>query len=113
MEYWKIGCVINLLILTYGVYTIINNKNEDNKKIFGCGNCYSVRLILSIYLSIILVSIYCLYANKKKIAKGLYMFQIIYKLIMFLLFDAYMNSIITGINVAMIPFLSLGFYLIF
>lgn len=113
MELWKIGCILNLFILTYGVYTIIYNNNQKNKKIFGCGNCYSVRLILSIYLSIIIVSIYCLLKDEKQIAKGLYLFQIIYKIIMFVIFDAYMNIIITGINVAMIPFLVLGLYFSF
>ena len=69
---------------------------------FGCKNCYSVKLITSIYLAIIALSSYCLIYNDKNIARGLFLIQIIYKFIMFAI------NIITIVNLIMIPFLVLG-----
>ena len=75
---------------------------------FGCKNCYSVKLITSIYLAIIALSSYCLIYNDKNIARGLFLIQIIYKFIMFAIFDYYATNIITIVNLIMIPFLALG-----
>jgi len=110
-EFWKLGCLLNLIILSYGIYKILYSSEADIKKIFGCKNCYSVNLITSIYLAIIILSSYCLIYNDRNVARGLFLVQIIYKIIMFALFDAYATNMITIVNLMMIPLLAIGLYI--
>jgi len=108
-ELWKLGCLLNILVLSYGVFKILYSSEADIKKTFGCKKCYASKLIISIYLSIIGLSMYCLIYNNKNLARGLFLMQIIYKIIMFLLFDIMAINMITIINLIMIPFLAIGF----
>jgi hypothetical protein len=104
-EFWKLGCLMNILVLSYGIYKIFYSIEDDVKKTFGCKNCYAAKLVLSIYLSIIGLSSYCLIFNDKSIARSLFLMQIIYKIIMFAVFDTYATNMITIVNLMMIPIL--------
>jgi hypothetical protein len=110
-ELWKLGCSINLLVLSYGIYKILYSSEDENKKFFGCKNCYAVQLVISFYISIIALSSYCLIYNDKVLARGLFLVQIIHKLIMFSVFDAYEKNMITVVNIIMIPLLALSLYI--
>jgi hypothetical protein len=112
-EFWKLGCFLNILVLSYGIYKIFYSTEDDIKKTFGCKNCYAFKLIISIYLSIIGLSGYCLIFNDKSIARSLFLMQIIYKIIMFAVFDVFATNIITIINLMMIPLLALSLYIEF
>lgn len=111
MEFWRFGCATNILVLTYSLYKIMYSKNEDIKKVFGCNHCYSLQLVISMYISIIIISIYCLTFNNAIVARGLFFLQIIYKLIMFFIFDAYAKNIVTITNLIMIPLLFISLHI--
>ena len=110
-EFWKLGCLLNIIILSYGIYKILYSSETDAKKTLGCKNCYSVKLITSIYLAIIILSSYCLIYNDRNVARGLFLVQIIYKIIMFAIFDAYAINMMTIANLMMILFLAFTLYI--
>jgi hypothetical protein len=80
-KFWKLVCFINILVLYYAIHKIMNSSEDTNQQIFGCTNCYAIQLILSFYISIFAISCYCLLYNDMNVAKGLFLVQIIYKLV--------------------------------
>jgi hypothetical protein len=105
-KFWELVCLINILVLSYAIYKIINGTDDSNKQIFGCIDCYAIQLVLSFYISIFAISCYCLIYNDMNVAKGLFLVQIIYKLVLFVLFDTNATNIITRMNLMIIPFLA-------
>ena len=61
--------------------------------------------LISIWLCVLLTSMYCIFYESIQVAKYMYLFQIVYKVSMFLYFDKYAKNIITKTNIAIIPVL--------
>lgn len=96
-ELWKLVMFLNILFLIYGIYQTYSMN-------------FSVYLII-FYICIILLSIYCIIYNDEFIARSLFLFLIIYRLILFTLFDIYATNMIKIINVIMILFLGISLYI--
>ena len=109
-ELWKLGIFLNILFLFYGIYRILFSSETDTINFFGKKNPYSVHLII-FYISIIFLSIYSILFDDKFIARSLFLMLIIYKLILFTLFDIYTTDIIKIINLIIIIFLGISLYI--
>ena len=96
-ELWKLVMFLNILFLIYGIY--------ETKSIN-----FSVYLII-FYISIILLSIYCIIYDDEFIASSLFLFLIIYRLILFTLFDIYASDMIKIIKVLMLLFIGISLYI--
>jgi hypothetical protein len=102
-ELWKLVMFLNIIILSYEIYKILFSSETDSK------NC-SVYLII-FYVSIILLSIYCIICDDIFIARSLVLLLIIYRLILFTLFDIDATDMIKIIKVIMILFLGISLYI--
>ena len=101
-ELWKLVMFLNILFLSYGIYKILFLSKTYSIN-------FSVYLII-FYISIILLSIYCIIYDDKFSASSLFLFLIIYRLILFTLFDIYATDIMKIINVVMILFIGISLY---
>lgn len=107
---WKIGCFINICVITMILYVQNFRPKEELLAVYGCTDCFIYRLVLCIWGSIGLISIYCLFTSNKHLAKGLYTFQLLYKILAWLLLDIAVKNPITQTNVLIIPFIFLSWY---
>ncbi len=96
-ELWKLVMFLNILFLIYGIYQTYTIN-------------FSVYLII-FYISIILLSIYCIIYDDEFIARSLFLFLIIYRLILFTLFDIYSTDMIKIIKVLMLLFIGISLYI--
>jgi hypothetical protein len=102
-ELWKLVIFLNILILFYGI-----------NKILCSSETYSINLsvyLIIFYISIILLSIYCIIYDDKFIAESLFLLLIIYRLILFTLFDIDATDMIKIIKVIMILILGISLYI--
>ena len=101
-ELWKLVMFLNILFLIYGIYIILCSPETYSIN-------FSVYLII-FYISIILISIYCIIYDDEFIARSLFLFLIINRLIFFTLFDINATHMIKIINVIMILFIGISLY---
>jgi hypothetical protein len=102
-ELWKLVLFLNILFLIYGIYIIL--CSPETKSIN-----FSLYLII-FYISIILLSFYCIINDDEFIARSLFLFLIIYRLILFTLFDIYSTDMIKIIKVLMLLFIGISLYI--
>jgi hypothetical protein len=102
-ELWKLVIFLNILFLFYGIYKILFSSETYSIN-------FSVYLII-FYICIILLSIYCIIYDDEFIARSLFLFLIIYRLILFTLFDIYATDMIKIIKVIMILFLGISLFI--
>jgi hypothetical protein len=106
---WKLGTIVNIIVITMVYWNLTTKSSVILEKVFG-PDSFSFRLLLVMWSTIALLSLYILIFDSKKIVNGLYTFQILYKIIAWLILDLKADNPITRTNLVIIPLLLFSLY---
>jgi hypothetical protein len=109
IELWKLGAVVNIAVISMVYWNLTKKPQDELDKVFGYQG-FSMNLLIVMWTTIAIISVYILVSNSTNIAIGLYTFQLLYKLIAWLALDINAKNPITRTNLVVIPFLLLSLY---